>query len=41
VPVYLSFAFWQWVTCVVFSAYTIMLSQATLTRTSPSGRSGP
>jgi len=26
VPVYLSFAFWEWATCVVFSAYTMSLS---------------
>jgi len=26
VPAYLSFAFWEWVTCVVFSAYTSALS---------------
>ena len=25
VPVYLSFAFWEWVTCVVFSAYMLVL----------------
>lgn len=29
VPVYLSFAFWEWVTCVVFSAYTVSLCLAT------------
>jgi hypothetical protein len=29
VPAYLSFAFWEWVTCVVFSAYTTTLSLAT------------
>lgn len=34
VPVYLSFALWQWVTCVVFSVYMAALSQATLMRTS-------
>jgi len=28
VPVYLSFAFWEWTTCVVFSAYTVILSLA-------------
>jgi hypothetical protein len=28
VPVYLSFAFWEWITCVVFSAYTTTLSLA-------------
>jgi len=26
IPAYLSFAFWEWVTCVVFSAYTSALS---------------
>ena len=26
VPVYLSFAFWEWATCVVFSAYTTSLA---------------
>jgi hypothetical protein len=26
VPVYLSFAFWEWVTCVVLSAYVIILA---------------
>src|SRR5271166_6508017 len=30
VPVYLSFAFWEWITCVVFSAYTAGLSLATM-----------
>jgi len=30
VPVYLSFAFWEWITCVVFSAYTASLSLATV-----------
>ncbi len=29
VPVYLSFAFWEWITCVVFSAYTTSLCLAT------------
>ncbi len=29
VPVYLSFAFWEWITCVVFSAYTMSLCLAT------------
>jgi hypothetical protein len=29
VPVYLSFAFWEWVTCVVLSAYIAILSIAT------------
>jgi hypothetical protein len=29
VPVYLSFAFWEWVTCAVFSVYTTALSRAT------------
>jgi hypothetical protein len=31
VPAYLSFAFWEWVTCVVFSVYTSVLSLATIT----------
>jgi hypothetical protein len=26
VPIFLSFAFWEWITCVVFSAYTVSLS---------------
>jgi hypothetical protein len=30
VPMYLSFAFWEWSTCLVFSAYITMLSLATL-----------
>jgi hypothetical protein len=30
VPTYLSFAFWEWCTCVVFSAYTMSLSMVTL-----------
>ncbi len=29
VPVYWSFAFWEWITCVVFSAYTVSLCLAT------------
>lgn len=29
VPVYLSFAFWEWVTCVVLSTYMAILSLAT------------
>jgi hypothetical protein len=29
VPVYLSFAFWEWITCVVFSLYTLSLNLAT------------
>jgi len=29
VPVYLSFAFWEWITCVVFSLYTVSLCLAT------------
>ena len=29
VPVYLSFAFWEWITCVVLSAYMLILSLAT------------
>jgi len=28
VPVYLSFTFWEWVTCVVLSAYMVILSLA-------------
>ena len=34
VPVYLSFAFWEWVTCAVFSLYVAVLSRAS----PPSGR---
>jgi Protein of unknown function (DUF998) len=30
VPVYLSFAFWEWVTCAVFSMYMVVLSRTTL-----------
>lgn len=30
VPVYLSFAFWEWGACAVFSAYTVSLSVATM-----------
>jgi hypothetical protein len=30
VPVYLSFAFWEWVTCAVFSVYMVVLSRTTL-----------
>jgi hypothetical protein len=41
VPMYLSFALWQWITCLIFSAYMIVLSQATLARTSRPGRSPP
>ncbi len=29
VHVYLSFAFWEWITCVIFSAYTVSLCLAT------------
>jgi hypothetical protein len=29
-PVYLSFAFWEWTTCAVFSAYTACLCLATM-----------
>jgi hypothetical protein len=29
VPVYLSFAFWEWVTCAVFSLYVVVLSRTT------------
>ena len=29
VPAYLSFAFWEWITCVVFSWYTVSLCLAT------------
>ncbi len=28
VPVYLSFAFWEWVTCIVLTAYMVVLSAA-------------
>ena len=30
-PVYLSFAFWQWITCAVFSAYSVTLCLMTIT----------
>jgi hypothetical protein len=30
VPVYMSFAFWEWITCAVFSAYTASLCLATM-----------
>lgn len=30
VPIYLSFAFWEWITCAVFSVYMVVLSQRTL-----------
>jgi hypothetical protein len=30
VPVYLSFAFWEWVACAVFSVYMVVISRATL-----------
>jgi hypothetical protein len=30
VPVYLSFAFWEWVTCAVFSVYMLVLPRTTL-----------
>ena len=30
VPVYLSFAFWEWVTCAVFSVYMVVLPRTTL-----------
>jgi hypothetical protein len=29
VPVYLSFAFWEWITCAVFSLYVVVLSRTT------------
>jgi len=32
VSVYLSFAFWEWVACAVFSAYMVVLSRVTLAR---------
>jgi hypothetical protein len=38
VPMYLSFALWQWITCAVFSAYMIALSRATLASTSTLSR---
>lgn len=28
IPVYLSFAFWEWVTCIVLSAYIMIMSLA-------------
>jgi hypothetical protein len=30
VPAYLSFAFWEWITCAVFSVYMLLLSRTTL-----------
>ena len=30
VPLYLSFAFWEWVTCAVFSVYMVVLARNTL-----------
>jgi hypothetical protein len=30
VPVYLSFAFWEWVACAVFSVYMVVVSRVTL-----------
>jgi len=35
-PVYLSFAFWEWTTCAVFSAYTLTLCLATMSKRRPS-----
>jgi hypothetical protein len=32
VPIYLSFAFWEWVTCAVFSAYMLALCWITVPR---------
>jgi hypothetical protein len=29
VPVYISFAFWEWVTCLVLSAYMVILAVTT------------
>lgn len=29
IPIYLSFAFWEWVTCAVFSLYVLVLSRPT------------
>jgi hypothetical protein len=37
VPVYLSFAFWEWVTCAVFSVYMVALSRVAW----PLHRTGP
>ena len=28
VPAYLSFSFWEWVTCAVFSVYMVVLSRS-------------
>lgn len=33
VPIYWSFAFWEWISCVVFSVYTVSLCLATYTMT--------
>ncbi len=39
VPAYLSFAFWEWVTCAVFAVYLVLLAIATSPR-DPHPRSG-
>jgi hypothetical protein len=33
-PVYLSFAFWEWATCAVLSAYTVSLCLVTVRKRS-------
>lgn len=38
IPAYLSFAFWEWVTCIVFSMYTSALSVATISAGREGGR---
>lgn len=35
VPVYLSFAFWEWVTCAMFSLYVLVLSRTTAPSSRP------
>jgi hypothetical protein len=35
VPAFLSFAFWEWITCVVFSAYTVSLCLSRGNRRTP------
>jgi hypothetical protein len=37
VPVYLSFAFWEWVTCAVFSVYMVILPAGLRGRINPTG----
>lgn len=41
VPVFLSFAFWEWITCAVFSVYTVGLCWMTMMNSSPTARVSP